>query len=333
MAGPVSRYGGERYRISEHVERSMSMSSETPRKITTVLAATGLTPESVGGLEMAAGLAEKTGASLHVVHVIEPMSDVEEKAIPGLADRHQQIAEEELRTFCSSHKVPESAELHVLRGDPEDEILRLRASIKADLLVMGRYGKGGLKRGRLGSIANAVVRKCQVSVLVAHPEFRGEPKRVGVACDLHEPGQLELRRALRIGQMVGADEVVLLAAYEVPAGYHTVMSWDEACAGLEKALREVADREIAAASAAEPGSPKFRLRLEEGSPSSRVPAMAQEEHLDVLVLGTHARSRAAMALLGRVSEKIIDAAGCTVWAERDAKTFQGFLAALKEWAE
>ncbi|MFG0242612.1 MAG: universal stress protein [Phycisphaerales bacterium JB054] len=309
------------------------MASEAPRTIETILAATGLTQESVGGLVMASDLAAKLGATLHVVHVIEPMSAVEQKAIPGLAEKHLKIAAEELKAFCASHGVPETAEQHVLSGHPGNEILRLRASLKADLLVVGRYGKGGLKRGRLGSIANALVRKCQVSVLIAQPEFRGEPKRVGVACDLHEECQLELRRALRIGRTVGAEEVVVLAAYEVPAGYHTIMSWDEACAGLESALREVGDREIAKAQAAEPGSPVCRLRLEEGSPSSRVAAMAQEEHLDVLVLGTHTRSRTAMALLGRVSEKIIDAAGCTVWAERDAGMFQGFLAALKEWAE
>ncbi|MDQ7014005.1 MAG: universal stress protein [Planctomycetota bacterium] len=309
------------------------MANQTPRNITKILAATGLTPESVGGLVMARDLASRTGASLHVVHVIEPMSAVEEKAIPGLSAQHVQQAEEELRLFCASHGVPETAEQHVVRGDPSGEILRLRAALKADLLVMGRYGKGGLKRGRLGSIANSVVRKCQVSVLIAHPEFRGEPKRVGVACDFHEPGQLEIRRALRLGKMFGAEEIVVLAAYDVPAGYHTVMSWEDACAGLESAFRDVAERELAQAEAAEPGSPGWRLRLEEGSPASRIPAMAQEEHLDVLVLGTHTRSRAAMALLGRTSEKIIDAAGCTVWAERDAGTFQGFLEALKEWAE
>ncbi len=309
------------------------MANKSPREITSILAATGLTPESVGGLVMAVDLASRTGASLHVVHAIEPMSAVEEKAIPGLSEQHARQAAEELRLFCASHGVPESAEQHVVRGDPSGEILRLRAGLKADLLVMGRYGKGGLKRGRLGSIANAVVRKCQVSVLIAHPEFRGEPRRVGVACDFHEAGQLELRRALQLGKMVGAEEVVVLAAYDVPTGYHTVMSWEDACAGLESALREVAEGELAEASQAEPGAPGWRLRLEEGSPASRIPAMAQEEHLDVLVLGTHTRSRAAMALLGRTSEKIIDAAGCTVWAERDPGMFQGFLEALKEWAE
>lgn len=309
------------------------MTSATTRPIKTILAATGLTPESLGGLLMGADLADREHAELHIVHVVEPTSAVEERAIPGLAERHMRQADEELSSFCTSHGVPESATLHILRGDPEDTILRLRAELKADVLVVGRYGKGGLKRGRLGSIANRLVRKCQVSVLVAQPEFRGPARRIGVACDFHEDAQMELCRAMQLGKDLGVDEVVVLAAYEVPAGYHTIMTWEQACSNLESALREAGEKALAAAVQAVPGGPAWRLRLEEGSPSSRVPAMAQEEHLDLLVIGTHGRTRAAMVLLGRTSEKIIDAAGCSVWAEREAGHFQGFLAAIKEWAE
>lgn len=303
------------------------------RPIQTILATTGLTPESVGGLSMATDLAAREGAALHVVHVVEPPGDIAEKAIPGLCTRYTKVAVEELEKFCASHGVPASATRHVLCGDAEREILKLRADLKADVLVVGRYGQGGLKRGRLGSIANRLVRTCQVSVLVAHPEFRGQPHRVGVACDFHEDSQMELCRALQLGKDVGAEEVIILSAYEVPAGYHTVMTWEEACEKMETALREAAEGSMAQATKAVPGAPAWRLRLEEGSPEARVPAMAQDEHLDMLVIGTHGRSRAARVLLGRTSEKIIDAAGCSVWAERDAKHFQSFLDVLKEWAE
>lgn len=309
------------------------MGSELPREIRTVLAATGLTPESAGGLALGAELAHRCRAALHVVHVVEPISEVEERAIPGLAERHMAFARDEMKGFCLAHGVDESATQHLLHGEPENEILRLRARLKADVLVVGRYGKGGLKRGRIGSIAHRLVRRSQVSVLVAQPDFRGPVQRVGVACDFYEDAQTELRRALELGKLFGTPEVVVLASYEVPAGYHTVMSWEDACSRLEAALREIAEKSMSLAATGMKGAPPWRLRLEEGSPTSRVPAMAQEEHLDLLVLGTHGRSRAAMALLGRTSEKIIDAAGCSVWAERDATKFQGFVELLKELAE
>lgn len=303
------------------------------RPIKTILGATGLTPESIGGLIMATELAAREQASLHIVHVAEPPTDIERAALPGLCDIHTKLAVDELRVFCESHGVPATATRHVLCGDPEAEILRLRAHLKADVLVVGRYGSGGLKRGRLGSIANRLLRKCQVSVLVAQPEFRGNARGVGVACDFHEDSQMELRRALEIAKTLGDDEVSVLSSYEVPAGYHTIMTWEEACTRLEAALRAAAERALTLAARSVPDAPRWKLRLEEGSPGSRVAAMAQEEHLDLLIIGTHARSRAARVLLGRTSEKIIDAAGCSVWAERDAKHFQGFLEALKEWAE
>ncbi|HZW09772.1 MAG TPA: universal stress protein [Phycisphaerales bacterium] len=309
------------------------MSTETPRPIRNVLAATGLTPESAGGLLLGSDLARRFGAELHVVHVVEPPSEVEERAIPGLTERYVAFAAEELGKFCASHGMGAAATQHLLRGEPEAEILRLRKQLRADVLVLGRYGKGGLKRGRLGSIAHRLVRRSQVSVLVAQPDFRGPVQRVGVACDFHEESRMELRRAMELAAKFGAGEVVVLASYEVPAGYHTIMSWEDACSRLEAALRELAEKSLALAAAEAPGARAWRLRMEEGPPTSRIPAMAQEEHLDLLVLGTHGRSRAAMALLGRTSEKIIDAAGCSVWAERDSAKFQGFVEMLRELAE
>ncbi len=310
------------------------MTSESPRPINTILAATGLSPESIGGLMLAADLAKRRNATLHVAHVIEPATKIEQDALPGIMEEHKKIATEELTKFCKDHGVDDSATLHVLVGDPESELLKLRASLKADCLVVGRYGKGGLKRGRLGSIANRLVRKCQVSVLVAHPEFRGPVTRIGVACDFHEESQMELQRAIMLADIFDIKEVTVLSSYEVPAGYHTIMTWDEACEKLEAALRESAKSALEQANkSTEAEAPKWNLRLEEGSPTSRIPAMAKEEHLDMLVLGTHGRTRVGMVLLGRTSEKIIDGAGCSVWAEREAGRFEGFLDALKEWAE
>ena len=137
-----------------------------------------------------------------------------------------------------------------------------------------------------------------------------------------------------LASVFGITEVSVLASYEVPAGYHTLMTWDEACEKLEAALRESAKSALEQANkSTKADAPEWKVRLEEGSPASRIAAMAKEEHLDMLIFGTHGRTRIGMALLSRTSEKIVDAAGCSVWAEREAGRFEGFLDALKEWSE
>ena len=303
------------------------MPTDSLRQVRTILVGSGLTPESIGGVVTAQLLARRYGAALHLVHVVEPVSELTEQAIPGLAEKHVQQAEEELRLFCQSHGLAEGVTLHVLRGDPESEILSLRARLHADLIVVGRYGKGGLKRGRLGSVADRLLRASPVSVVVALPEFRGEIQRVGMACDLHAENDEFLIRAVEVASRLGVPEVVLLGSYEVPSGYHMVLTWEEACEKIAHALREHADAMIARVARVAPGV-AIRVRIEEGPPASRIPALALEERLDLLVLGTHTRTAPAQVLLGRISEKIIDAAGCSVWAEKSPRRYQRFIDAL-----
>jgi len=54
----------------------------------------------------------------------------------------------------------------VLHGDPEGEILQLRETIGADLVVMGAYGHTRIRELILGSTTSHVIRKASVPVLL-----------------------------------------------------------------------------------------------------------------------------------------------------------------------
>lgn len=58
------------------------------------------------------------------------------------------------------------ANVEVLHGDPEEEILELRESIGADLIVMGAYGHTRIRELILGSTTSHVIRKANVPVLL-----------------------------------------------------------------------------------------------------------------------------------------------------------------------
>jgi nucleotide-binding universal stress UspA family protein len=58
------------------------------------------------------------------------------------------------------------ANVEVLHGDPEEEILELRESIGADLIVMGAYGHTRIRELILGSTTSHVIRKATVPVLL-----------------------------------------------------------------------------------------------------------------------------------------------------------------------
>ena len=58
------------------------------------------------------------------------------------------------------------ANVEVLHGDPEEEILELRETIGADLIVMGAYGHTRIRELILGSTTSHVIRKATVPVLL-----------------------------------------------------------------------------------------------------------------------------------------------------------------------
>jgi nucleotide-binding universal stress UspA family protein len=59
-----------------------------------------------------------------------------------------------------------NANVEVLHGDPEEEILELRETIGADLIVMGAYGHTRIRELILGSTTSHVIRKATVPVLL-----------------------------------------------------------------------------------------------------------------------------------------------------------------------
>ncbi len=53
-------------------------------------------------------------------------------------------------------------------GDACDEILRIAQEQKVDLICLGTHGRSGISRLVLGSVAEGVLRRAHVPVLIAH---------------------------------------------------------------------------------------------------------------------------------------------------------------------
>lgn len=126
---------------------------------------------SMEALKLSGELADKFGAGLIIVHVLEPilaptdfsfgplsMTDVEDK----LADR----AQEGIDQAAASLGIPrDKIQSIVARGIGSQEIIRIASENKADLIVMGTHGYTGLTHALLGSTAERVVRRAPCPVL------------------------------------------------------------------------------------------------------------------------------------------------------------------------
>ncbi len=122
-------------------------------------------------------LAEKFGAELHLLHVLQDMVAMVPE--PGLAfpppgdymQELQQSAEDALmklpdNTWKFTGKVVRSTR----QGPPFVEILRYAKEMVIDLIVMGTHGRSGLAHMLLGSVAERVVRKAPCPVLSVRPD-------------------------------------------------------------------------------------------------------------------------------------------------------------------
>ncbi|RMH10967.1 MAG: universal stress protein [Planctomycetota bacterium] len=307
------------------------MSDTHIKPIRRILVGTGLTQESVGAVLLSRWLAEKLGAELHAVHVIVPISPAAEQAMPGMAEQHEKQALEELDKFAQTHGLRDFAKLHVARGQPDAEIIKLSTELDTDLLVMGRYGRGGLKHGMLGAVADRVVRRNPTSVLVVQPEFRGPIRKLGVASACEDELNLELERALDLAGVLGIERIPMIKAYDVPAGYHMLSTYEEAAAKLAEVHERIARQQVERASAGISRAVQVDIETRLGSPAKILPEFAEESELDLLVIGTHSRTGMAELVLDNLSEQIVKQATCNIWAEKspvETQTLRGLFKSL-----
>lgn len=134
-----------------------------------VVACDGSEP-SLRALRRALPLARASGAALDLVHVIEepPVSPfVQWAGLDGDYVREllgAQAARAREATLAVTREAGLDAEFRVLRGRPIDELLN--AAEDADLLVLGTHGYRGMDRMLLGSVAETLLRRAAVPLLV-----------------------------------------------------------------------------------------------------------------------------------------------------------------------
>lgn len=132
-----------------------------------ILLAVDLTEECRHVAHRARAMAEKSGADLHVVHVIEPLTIAYGGDIPmdltSVQDQIHEQARSHLADFADSFGIGQERR-HLVFGRPESEIHRLAESEEADLIVVGSHGRHGLAL-LLGSTANGVLHGASCDVL------------------------------------------------------------------------------------------------------------------------------------------------------------------------
>src|SRR5690625_2434598 len=154
---------------ADHPVKASSTSFRSPvmSQYKNLLLAVDLSEESDLITERASAIATAHGATLHIVHDIEPLSFAYGGDIPmdfsGIQDEIQRQAEQQLADHAERLGIPQERR-HLLLGRPASEIHALVNDLAIDLVVLGSHGRSGFAR-LLGSTANAVLQGSPCDVL------------------------------------------------------------------------------------------------------------------------------------------------------------------------
>lgn len=143
-----------------------------------ILLAVDGSAESRLAVRAAAELSEKTGAEVHVAHVLpspERMygphfysADVKGSLLERVEREAREFLGRQAEEISSAGgKVGGT---HVLSGHAPARIVKLAEELHADLTVLGSRGLGGVRRALMGSVSDSVVRHAHNPVLVVRED-------------------------------------------------------------------------------------------------------------------------------------------------------------------
>jgi nucleotide-binding universal stress UspA family protein len=147
-----------------------------------IVVGTDFSDTATQAVEHAAEIAKAFNATLHIVTAFKPAmttsiaaSSLEAMATGGaefLQEADSKIADEVDSTLSSMAKKLSSdgvsVKTHGCAAEPADALIDVAESAKADLLVVGNRGMGGVKRFVLGSVPNKISHHSPCSVLIVH---------------------------------------------------------------------------------------------------------------------------------------------------------------------
>jgi nucleotide-binding universal stress UspA family protein len=148
-----------------------------------ILCPTDLSNECRPALAMACEWARRFGAELHLLHVVDGISNPYPYLGPPFneAAAWETMIRQKANTALREWPLPEGySALKVVRelrtGSPVLNVVQYAKDIDSDLIAMGTHGRTGFSHLFLGSVAENVVRRAPCSVLTVRPNVESTPR-------------------------------------------------------------------------------------------------------------------------------------------------------------
>jgi nucleotide-binding universal stress UspA family protein len=287
-------------------------------------------------LPLALALAARTGATLHLVHVLMPsavavpdtplptdprllahLRGLQQGYLDAIAKRLQGMAPIKVTTALLDGDVPTLIRDHAVR-------------VGADLVVLTAHGRSPFGRFWLGSVADHLVRHLPMPAVLVRPhegpvDYGRDPlpRHLLLPLDGTAVAEQVIESAVALGTLAQADYALLRAVRPVlPSPFYLEPS------GLSAGVQELLDRlqdahaqlrrevndylEGVAARLRARGLQVRTVVVVEDQPALAILHEAVPPGTDLIALATHGRGGLGRLLLGSVADKVIRGAGVPV---------------------
>jgi len=290
-----------------------------------ILLATDFCPASKSAADVAMEMAWAFGSRVSVVNAVSTVMgwpvDIErqrawaKRLVAGVCDR---LTAEKVAVVGSIVDI----------GAPSEVILREANAQDVDLILMGAGDRRGFGINTPGPVAQAVIEQDRQPVLCVQSGTPATTFR-NILCpiDGSAASLCGLHNAIRLAKAFKGRLVVLTVVPEpswlsvarsVPVSEWLAEESEEALAEagrkLEAKCRDDFDHWLAGTDFQ---GIDWTREVCTGKPDEQIVAAAQEHRSDLIVMGTHGRSRVVRALLGSVARRVLQTAPCSLLAVKD----------------
>jgi nucleotide-binding universal stress UspA family protein len=293
-------------------------------------------------LPLAASLARRAGAVLHLAHVhqIAPPATVAGVAVMDSVDLHLRQDEQAYLADVArrlNEVAPLQVEWALLEGEVPAALEAQAARVDAGLVVMSTHGRGALGRFWLGSVTDELIRDLPLPLLVVRPhegaaDLRREPDLGHILLPLDGDKRAEqiLEPAVVLAKLFGSAFHLLRVVR--PAIRSSYLPDGGTVAGLshtaleqvhvgQKAVEQEARRYLDAVASRlrERGLSAQARAVADDEPAAAILLEARLRHAGLIAMETHGRRGLSRLLLGSVADKVIRAGETPVLLHRPRK--------------
>lgn len=283
-----------------------------------LLLATDFSEASRNALAHAVELAGRKHAELHILHVEKLHVGLEGESFPA-REEFEAAIRDSARKALADLEIPTNIKVtreSISGVSVSSVILDYASEHDADLIVTGSHGRAGLSRWFLGSVAQEVVRRSPVPVLItgvgtAHAVAQSHTPKVLVPVDFSDASKAALLAAKAIAAERKAQLLVIHAIDVMRLPPYFTKDFE---AARRKHIQESMS-ELVAASAL----PKETEQIIcEGAADQRIVENARDHGVQLIVMGVAGHGIVDRLLVGSVTERVLRSAPCPVLAYRQS---------------